>query len=408
MPSQARPYLLLFLLLAGAAGLLWLTAPERRPAPAPEAPPRVETAAVRLADLRPEERVTGVLAPARRAVLRFELSGRVRERRVEPGRRVEAGEALLALEDGDLRDALARAEAALELERAAAERDRRLLELAEEAARLQRREVERLRRLEGGDLAPASALEEARRRLLQLEGEVVRLRQQVATAPARLRRLEAERSRARRDLERAVLRAPFAGTVAAVGLDVGERATPAAAAVTLVEAERLRLRLQAGPEAARSLALGREVAVEAGGRRLRGRVVALGPEPEAGSATYPVEVELPGEGLLPGEAATARLTLPPLRAVPVVPEAALVREGGRAYVVVVEGGRARRRPVRPGPREGALRAVLEGLAGGERVVVRDAAALGDGVAVVAVPAEGAAEGGTAEGVGDDGGDGARR
>ncbi len=402
MASQARPYLLLLLLLAGAAGLLWITAPERRPAPAPQVPLRVETATVELADLQPKERAVGVLVPARRAVLRFEVSGRVRERRVEPGRQVEAGEVLLALEEGDLRDALARAEAALELEQRAAERDRRLLALAEEAARLQRREVERLRRLEGGDLAPASAREEARRRLLQLEGEVVRLQAQVAAAPARLRRLEAERSRARRDLERAVLRAPFAGTVATVGLEVGERATPAVAAVVLVETRRLHLRVQAGPEAARSLRLGQELTVEAAGRRLRGQVVALGSEPEAGSATYPVVVELPGEGLLPGQAAVAHLPLPPLQAVPVVPEAALVREGDRAYVVVVAAdGRTQHRPVRPGPRQGALRAVLEGLAGGERVVVRDAAALGDGVAV-------APAGGGRGGLAGETGDGARR
>jgi HlyD family secretion protein len=61
-----------------------------------------------------------------------------------------------------------------------------------------------------------------------------------------------------------------------------------------------------------------------------------------------------------------------------VPEAALFREGGEWRAFAVEGGRARKRTVRTGIRDGRNREVLGGLAEGDRVVLFPPDDLADG------------------------------
>lgn len=67
--------------------------------------------------------------------------------------------------------------------------------------------------------------------------------------------------------------------------------------------------------------------------------------------------------------------------VPLVPAAALFRDGGHWAVYVVEGGRAVRRSVRIGLRGGAHAEVVEGLRAGDRVVLYPGDRLAEGVRV---------------------------
>jgi hypothetical protein len=61
-----------------------------------------------------------------------------------------------------------------------------------------------------------------------------------------------------------------------------------------------------------------------------------------------------------------------------VPVAALLREDGKAYLFVDQGGRLARREVQTGGRDGDAVIIRSGVAAGERVVARDVAALSDG------------------------------
>ena len=64
-----------------------------------------------------------------------------------------------------------------------------------------------------------------------------------------------------------------------------------------------------------------------------------------------------------------------------VPRAALQREGDAVFVWLVSGGQLRRQPVRAGAELGDRVVVLEGLLGGEALVVGDAAGLAEGASV---------------------------
>ena len=81
---------ILLIVLAGLVVLLLMTRPEKTPELGQASALHVTVAAVQSHDLVPHEMVSGRLDPMRKAMLHFEISGQMRERRVEPGEVVEA------------------------------------------------------------------------------------------------------------------------------------------------------------------------------------------------------------------------------------------------------------------------------------------------------------------------------
>ncbi len=257
--------------LAGVAILLLLTVPDENPELQQVIVPVVQVATVGLRDLVPVETVSGRLEPARKTSLHFELAGQLHARPVEPGQSVQAGEALLMLDSGDYEDALAEAEAQLVQETLNIERDRELLKLSRSNYALQKNDLDRLLKLGEDSLVSKSRLDETRIKLIQLESEVAQLRSSVASAESRLALKEAARNRAARNLERTQLPAPFAGTVNAVNVQVGDYVTPGHAVVDLVDAASLDLYAEVRGDIAQSLAQGQVVTVEVNGAQAPGR-----------------------------------------------------------------------------------------------------------------------------------------
>ncbi len=377
----------LLIALAGLALLLVLTTPDRSPELEEPVPARVLVATVLNHDLLPQQSVSGHLAPMRRASLHFELSGQVRERLVEPGQPVAAGEMLLALVEDDYRDALDRAEAQLELERGNIDKDRELLRLARRNHALQKDEVARLEQLGQDSLISQSRLDESRIKLLQLQSEVARLKNSTDTAASRLRLLEAQRSRAARDLQRAGLVAPFAGIVNDVHVEVGDYVTPNQAVAEIIDISSLDLYVEVRGELAEALSQGQPLAVTVGERTFEGALVALQVDPDPETFTHALRIRIPGDAARSGRVARVRLPLRQLQQAVAVPSTAILQDDGNAYVFRLDNEVLRRTPVSTGTHVGELVVITAGLAGGERVVVRDVAALSDGMRVTAVQAD---------------------
>jgi RND family efflux transporter MFP subunit len=373
--------------LAGLALLLILTTPDRSPELEEPVPARVLVATVLNHDLLPQQSVSGHLAPRRRASLHFELSGQVRERLVEPGQSVAAGEMLLALLEDDYRDALDRAEAQLELERGNIDKDRELLRLARRNHALQSDEVARLEQLGQDSLISQSRLDESRIKLLQLQSEVARLKNSTDTAASRLRLLDAQRSRAARDLQRAGLAAPFAGIVNGVHVEVGDYVTPNQTVAEIIDISSLDLYVEVRGELAEALSQGQPLAVTVGERTVEGVLVALQVDPDPETFTHALRIRIPGDAARSGSVARVRLPLRQLQQAVAVPSTAILQDDGNAYVFRLDSEILRRTPVSTGTHVGELVVITAGLAGGERVVVRDVAALSDGMRVTAVQAD---------------------
>ncbi len=373
---------------AGLAGLLVATRPHENVVVEAPPPVHVRVEAVRSGDVRPVRWLSGALRPSRRAVLHFEVTGRVVQRLVEAGQAVAAGEPLLAIDDRDARDALSEVEARLRQEEAAIERDREMLGFVSSNRRLQAREVERQRRLRKGKLASGSQLELSEQKLLQLRVDEARLASDVATAEARRILAETAVAKARRQLARTVLRAPFDGAVDRVALEVGDLATPAGTAVEVVATDALDLYLEVDTTLAAALTRGQGVTVELDGRSVEGRIVAIASAPRTETATYPLRIRVPGTDLIAGRIARARLPLATIHDALTVPVTALLHDEGRSFVFVVADGRLHRRRVETGPRIGDRQVISGPVAAGDPVVSEAVAALADGQAVVVEAGQG--------------------
>ena len=359
-------------------GLLVWSEPENKPEAQPLAAVKVSPVMVRATSINPEVLVTGRLQPANRALLRFEISGQLEQRVVEPGQSVEAGTVLLKLQDADARDSLIEASAQMEMEKAAAGRDRRLLEIASKDVVLQQQEVKRLQQLGTVSLVSISRRDQAKQKLLQLQANEAQLRYSVDTASARLKSTRAAHARASRNLARTAVSAPFSGTVNVVNVEEGDYITPGTVALELVDLDNIDLYIEVDGTTAAALSLQQALSLQVSGITQTGVLIAIRSDPDPTTFTHAVRIRLDNKGLLPGTLGKVQLPLQRQLSALVVPVSSLLQEDGRNYVFVIDNNRLERREVKLGIRDKDRIVVESGLQDGMQIVARDIASLSDG------------------------------
>jgi HlyD family secretion protein len=357
---------------AGGAAALWLGRPQ--PIVVDVAEAGRGTVAETVTNTR-----AGTVKACQRAKLAPPAGGQIARLPVKKGDRVEAGQVLLELWNVDIR-----AELSVTEREAAAARSRR--EEACVAARVARRESTRLqslveRKLVSTELAERAAGEaEAREAACRAAGEQIRVSEA---------RIEAARAR----LERTLLRAPFAGTVAEINGELGEFVTPSPVgiptppAVDVVDTSCIYItapidevdapRVREGMPARVTLDAFRDRSFPAHVRRVAPYV--LDTEKQARTVEVEAEVDEMGDALLlPGYSADVEVILAERADVLRVPTRALL-EGRRVYLL--EDGRVRAREVTTGLGNWEYTEITGGLEAGERVVISiDREGLADGVA----------------------------
>ncbi len=381
--SKRRLYLTLAILSVTIilVALLRATKPEAKSEMKAPVVTRVEVTEVKRQDIQPRASLTGILRPRQSASLRFEVSGELLRRLVEPGQSVEAEAVLLELDDADYQDALVEAQSQLTETQAALAQDKALLKLARDNRDLAEREYQRLEKLGKGSLASVSTRESARQQLNSLESDAARLSFSVQSNRARLLRQEAAVNRAERNLARTRLLAPFAGRINKVMVEEGDYLQANSQALELIDTSSLELKLEVMGDVASALQLGQQIEVVAGDQRIAGELVAMQFDPDPQTHTHPVSIQLPGEGLLPGQLGRVELPLRLRENALVVPTSALLRETGKAYLFLLKEGRLQRKEVIPGIRQKDLQVIHAGVEAGELVVDRDVEVLSDGLEV---------------------------
>ena len=343
---------------------------------------RVQTVIVSAKTLKPTLQLTGRLQPARRANLYFQIPGVITAVKIEPGQRVEKGEALLSIDAADYQDRLRETEAMLQQETAGIERDRELLALARHNEQLSQAEVDRLSKL-GSKLSSQSSLDAAQQKLTQLRGEHLRLKYALDTAQQRIALKRAARDKAQRNVERTTLHAPFDGLVNQVSVDPGDYATTLSGmAVEIIDAQ-LEARFNLPASVVKQLQPGATIMVTVDSREYSGTLISIQPDPDATTATHPAHITMRGEGLIPGQIALIELPTAAASNVTVVPVTALLNDDGSHSLFVVNQHTLERRNVTPGIRHSGWRQIREGVEPGEVIVARDVAALADGQRVEA-------------------------
>jgi membrane fusion protein (multidrug efflux system) len=304
-------------------------------------------------------RVWGTVRPAREAAIHVEIPGTVTATRVSLGDRVEKGQVLIEIDPALHRARVREAEVSLESARASAGKLRRDLERAEALYREKN--------------ISDSEVEAARNRALEADALH-------AAADAALQQ-------ARKNLAAAEVRAPFDGRVAARPPDVGTTVTLGAPLVTIVDVETVRVDAFLSEQDLRHVTAGTEVSLAVDGlpgKTFTGTVSAVGPQAEAGSLQFPVEIAVdnrPERLLRGGMVARVEIVHATYAGVPLLPVDALVETPDGDGFFAVRDGKAELRGVELGPREGERVAVLSGASPGDTVVVVGQNRLAEGTRV---------------------------
>lgn len=328
------------------------------------------------ADQRPRSTpavtASGYVVARRKAVVSSKIQGRLATLRVEEGSRVAAGEVIATLEQAQEQAAVARAEATVLRTRAELAEQQRLHRLN---ARLWEQE-----QVVSKDTVDAAA-------------------SRVATAEAALREAEAELAWRRSMVADTLIRAPFAGTVVKKMAEVGESVAPippgvnistaSGAIVALADLETLEVEADVNESNVARLRPEQEaeVVVEAFPERtFRAVLRQVIPSADRTRATVQVKVTILDEDERLRPEMSARVTFleplppPPPGAPPAlaVPAEAVLDEGDRRVVYVIEGGLVRARPVATAPGKDGRVIVTAGLDGSETLVARPPEGLSDG------------------------------
>lgn len=350
------------LVVAGLALFQTAPEPERVAAAGPSERLReVTTLPVLSAPIRLEAEVAGVLEPRRSVALFAETRGPVIDVGAEELDWVTADQMLVRIDPLLATVALERAEAAV---------TRTESELA-----LARSNLARRKSLSERGVASEAALEDAE------SAERV--------AAAGLRDARAERVRARDDLAKQTVAAPFAGVLRTFSVEVGEYLNEGQQLGELLDLSSARAKLGLADREIVAVRSGQpvEVRVEAyPGEVFAGRIIRVGAASDADTGKFPIEIEIANSEvrLLPGMVVRALLDLGEPVTRTLVPREATLDEFGLRFVWVIEReagvdvARRRRVEVRPLAFRPGVFELVSGLEEGMRIAVTDIRQLRDG------------------------------
>ncbi|MFO7892205.1 MAG: efflux RND transporter periplasmic adaptor subunit [Longimicrobiales bacterium] len=282
------------------------------------------------------------------------VSGVVTRIHANIGDMVQAGDVIAEIDDAEFRARVAQNEASLARARAEAELDRVNLE--------------RLRTMADREFVSRQQLDAAESAL------------QVSRAQLRL--AEANLESARIQLSYTRITAPIAGVVASVATQEGETVAASFAAptfVNIIDLDRLEVQAYVDETDIGRIREGQEARFSVDSypaEEFRGVVTAIYPKAviQDNVVNYVVTVRITdrkGLTLRPEMTAAVTLVLEPRTDALAVPSSAVARDRAERYVMVMEDGVPVRRTVRVGWTQGGWTEIVEGLAEGERIVLRE-------------------------------------
>lgn len=216
-----------------------------------------------------QQQFTGQIEPRRKADLGFEAGGTIEKIAVDEGEIVVEGDVLARLDTRAL-------DAQLAQQRAAREALEAQLELAELTSRRQDELAER-------NFASQQRADETRLLVSELQ--------------ARLTEMDAAITGVEIQLDKAVLRAPFAGEIARRYLDEGARTGPATPVIEVLETAAPQLRIGLSPDVAARLELGEPLDVAVAGAPMQAVPINRRRDIDPITRTVPVLFEISGDGV---------------------------------------------------------------------------------------------------------------
>lgn len=337
-------------LVVGLCTLAWAALAPLTHAQPGTSPPPVVVAKAELRLLAPVTWFPGTVISRDDARLAAEVEGRL-VWVAEVGTTVAKGRIVAKLEDTLVREELAEHEAAV----------------AREQARLAyyRQEVERLKPLVERRIVTPSNLDQA-------VSNRDATRSELAAAQARV-------MRAKQQLDRTVIRAPFAGVVTERVLQLGEWAESGAVIVRLVDPRSLEVQARVPSSALAFVKEGSELNLMASPERASAKVRAVVPVGDDRSRLYELRLTLTNTKWPAGQTLRVEVPTAAAREVIAIPRDGLVlRRTGTSVFRILDDDTAERVSVSTGIAAGEFIEVENGIRPGDRVVIRGGERLRDG------------------------------
>jgi RND family efflux transporter MFP subunit len=326
---------------------------------------------------------SGYVVARRLATVSSKVTGRVTEVLFEEGTSVKEGQVLARLDPATARAEYAVARSSLE----AARRNLREIEVRLEDAR---RTFARNQSLVERKLVAQSALDASEADVAALGARLSAARADVDVAQSRL-------SLSAQGLDDLEIRAPFAGVVISKDAQPGETVSPVSAGggftrtgiATIVDMDSREIEVDVNEAYINRVHDDQRVEAVLDAYpdwTIPGRVISIVPTADRQKATVRVRIAFDelDPRILPDMGIKVRFleeaTAGP-RGSPTMPERAVVRDGESTFAWVVRDGRVERRAVKIGEARDGNVPVLQGLAGGEAVVLDAPRRLRDGAAV---------------------------
>jgi len=315
------------------------------------------------------------------------MGGRVEVLTVRIGDRVTAGQFLVQLEQRDLLVQLGQAEAGLRTAEASLAQAEAGLVVAEAGrgsavARLDdaRNTLERTERLYEEGAVPRQQVEQARLQyqlagLETLEAQIAQAQTGVLQAQAGIGQAQTGVNIIQGQLEHTIITAPMSGVVTAVNINVGEMAAPSMPVIEIMHLDEVEIPVGVIEQHVNNLRVGDSVEVMISAIREEpfiGTIRSIPPVADPVTRTFPVTIALPNQDHLirPGMFAEVAIVARTSQDAVVVPMVAVVDQGTRQTIFVVENGEAISRAIRLGINDGQYVEVISGIEPGDEIIIR--------------------------------------
>ena len=355
--NRIRPYCQLFCFLLIGCSLVFMNGCKKKEVRV-EKITNVSVQPAVKKQFRPFIEATGTLNPFEQVSIGAEIDGIIKTVRADEGTIVSKGMLLATIDDIEYNQGVLSAQAALKQAEAT---------LANAKVEFARKDA-----LHKEELVTQQQYDDVSTRLALAESDV--------------EKAKAALSIAKQKLEKTKIYAPLASRVKEKTFSAGDFVKNGTRLFTLIQPNPLKLDFSVSERDVGKMKVGQDVLVKVDAfpdREFTGKVSIVFPSLEEKTRTLSIEALVPDkEGILkPGLFARVILYTGGMKDTVVIPITAILYEGDRTRTYVVEGDRAKERPVKLGNKYDEEIEITEGIGEGEKVVIAGQQGLSEGAKV---------------------------
>lgn len=323
----------------------------------------------------------GEAVTSKKINMKADIAGIVKRLKVEESQHVKQGELLVELDDKEYRLELDRVEASrlkvlseLLVEKRFAESEEEPPHSNKQIVQKAKEEFEKTRELYQKGLISRKDFDEASAQYELALIESGEKKEEILAASKGLTQAVIEVKRAKINLEKTRILAPFSGIITDIKISPQEHLTSGRELFTLVNISQIQVHVKVLESEIGRIKVGREVVIRFSAypeKVFKGKVKAISPviNPEDKTCNVIVEVANPEEEIKPGMHAEVEIPAEIHKDRLLIPQEAVLVRAGRKLAFVVENGLAKWRYIKVGLENEDYAEVLEGVKEGEFVII---------------------------------------